>query len=394
MSKQGTCLAVLALGMFGLQCNRHGVPVPSHEEHVQSESPAATGEVRLSAESRELAGIEVEKVKAKECKSVLRAMGELLAPQPQKAIVSHVFSGRVAEVHVQVGDWVEKGQALIILESLEVGEAKSNFYKAVADRELAELNLTREKRLLDSGIGIKKNYVAAETACKIAQSNAEAAEKNLHVLGFTEQQVREIADTHQISPTITLFAPIAGKVVASKAVLGALVDQSTEILTIIDPTLLWVDAEIYEKDIAKVKIGQEVEITVPAFPGEVFRGKVSYIGDIVDEETRTTTVRAEVANDDFRLKPGMFADVQIILNGREKMTVVPSAAVLEEGEQKIVFVQQDDHFTRREVETGAIDGDDQQIVAGLNVDEEVVIEGSHQLRSELQEGALKATHTH
>ena len=143
-----------------------------------------------------------------------------------------------------------------------------------------------------------------------------------------------------------------------------------------------------------MKIGQKVEIAVPAYGEELFRGAVSHIGDLVDEETRTITVRAEVSNQDQRLKPGMFADVCVLRNGIEPMVMVPAAAVLEEGKQKIVFVKQDDGFLRREVETNAVEGDQVQIVKGLKAGEQIVVQGNHQLRSELQRELLQASHAH
>jgi cobalt-zinc-cadmium efflux system membrane fusion protein len=385
---------IAALAIAGLQCDRNETPVSDHEEPVISEAPPADDVVHLSDASVELVGIQTEKAKSEQCVCVLKAMGKVLAPQPQTAIVSHAFPGRVARVHVKIGDWVDQGQPVIDLDSQDVGEAKSGFYKATANCELAKLNYEREERLSASGIGVKKNLLAAEAEYKVAQAEVEAAHKRLHILGFTEDQVKGIAETHQINPTITLDAPIAGKVVDIEAVRGAMVDQSTEILTIIDPTLLWVDAEIYEKDLAKVKIGQRVEIVVPAYPGEIFAGKLSYIGDLVNEETRTITVRAEVGNDDQRLKPGMFADVKILLNGGEQMLVVPLAAVLEEGSEKIVFVRENDRFARRQIQTGIVDGDYQQVVSGLEPGEEVVIEGNHELKSKLQEDILRAAEVH
>lgn len=385
---------IVFLAMLGLQCRPYEGPLPTPEVPDHSESSPAKHIVRLSDTASKRAGIRVEEVKSQKCKTVLGAMGKVLAPQPQTAIVSHAFPARVAEIHVKIGDFVEKGRALVTLEGHEVGIAKADFYKARADLELTKLTLAREERLLGNGIGIKKNHLAAEAAYKIAQANAEAAEKTLHVLGFTEEQVKEIADTHQINPTITLYSPIAGKVVTHKAVLGAPIDQSTEILTIIDPALLWVDAEIYEKDIAKVKMDQKVEITVPAYPEVVFHGKVTYIGDIVDEETRTITVRAEVKNDEQHLKPGMFADVNILLDETYQTLVVPLAAVLEEGNQKIVFVKEKDYFVRREVELGAAEADLRRILKGLKAGEEVVVQGNHELKSKLKEEVLKAAHVH
>ena len=363
--------------------NRDPIPTPPHTDVVQ-----------LSSLSQELAEIEVEQVKPQSIQSALKAMGKVLAPKPQTAIVGHAFPARVAKIDIEIGDWVEKGQTLVTLESQEVGSAKSDFFKTVADLELAKLNFEREQRLLDEEIGIEKNLRMAEAEHKIAQANHEAAEKRLHVLGFTEDQVREIADTHQISPSIVLFAPIAGKIINNNAILGQLVDQTTEIMTIIDPTLLWVDAQIYEKDIAKISIGQTVEIVVPAYPSKIFQGAVSYIGDIVDEETHTITVRAEVANPKQLLKPGMFANVNIILDADDRAPAVPESAVLEDGHQKFVFVKQGDSFLRREIETGICDRGYVEVRGGLEVGDQVVIRGNYQLKSEMDEELLHHGHHH
>jgi len=371
-------------------------PGLSVEKHAQHRSPSSAGEgvVRLSQASLEAAGVKVAKVQTGEGRCVLKAMGKLLAPQAQTAVVSYSFPGRVAEVRTKVGDWVEKGQTVIVLESQEVGQAKSEFIKAVAAMELAKVNRDIESRLLENGTSARKGFLAAEADYKLAQVTAEAAEKRLHVLGFTEQRVKEVSGAHEIHPTVMLTAPIAGKIVASKAILGSVVDQATEILTIIDPRTLWAEAGVYEKDLAKVKVGQKVEIAVPAYPGKVFQGTVSHIGDLVDEETRTITVRTEVANGDLQLKPGMFTDVCVLQNGTESMVLVPSDAVLEEGQRRIVFVKQNDGFVRKEVETNPIEGNQVQILKGLKAGEEVVVQGNHQLKSELQRELLEAAHSH
>jgi cobalt-zinc-cadmium efflux system membrane fusion protein len=394
MKRKGSLsLGFILLSVLALHCSRNDIGLL--DQANDDRDPAVPeGTVHLSKSSRDLVGIQVEKLDWRECNSVLKAMGKILAPQTQTAIVSHAFPGRVAEIQVTLGDWVEKGQALAVLESHDVGEAKAEFARALAALDLAKANFDREEQLLEEGIGTRKSYLGAEAEYKVAQSNMEAADKKLHVLGFTEEQAKEIAETHEITPTITLHAPLAGKVVDIGAVRGAMVDQSMEILTIIDPTRLWVDAEIYEKDLTKVRNGQKVEIAVPAYPEERFEGTVNYIGDLVDEETRTITVRAEVANDQQRLKPGMFAEVHVLLNDDRRTLVVPSAAILEEGHHKLVFVREKDHFVRREVETGVLEGDYQQILAGLEPGDEVVTEGNHQLRSVLRADVLQAAHAH
>lgn len=393
MIKEAFMFAAL-LGTFGLNCAKQESTTPANRD-LSSVAPVAQGDgVRLQPLSAGLVGLKVEKAQTQGVRSVLKAMGKILACRPQTAIVSHAFPARVAAIHVAIGDWVEQGQALITLESQDVGNAMSEYYKAVASHDLAKLNLDRERQLLAEGVGVKKNYVAAEGDFKIAEANLEATEKGLHVLGFSEKQVEEIRQTHRINAAITLYAPVTGKVVALNGVQGGIVDQATEILTIIDPRRLWADAEIYEKDVANVKIGQEVEVEVPAYPGEIFRGKTVYIADLVNVETRTITVRAELANDDHRLKPGMFADVTIVLNRDERMVVVPSAAILDHGGRKIIFVSNQDGFVRREIETKFVEGDMQPVVSGVAVGEEVVIEGNHELKSLLEQEVLTAAHVH
>jgi cobalt-zinc-cadmium efflux system membrane fusion protein len=160
-----------------------------------------------------------------------------------------------------------------------------------------------------------------------------------------------------------------------------------------DPTILWVDAEIYERDIARVRPGQEVELSVPAYVGETFGGRISYVGDVLKEDTRTVTVRTEVENRDHRLKPGMFADVHIFLNGRGRALAVPERAVLDDQQQRIVFVAGDDGYLPRAVDVGARHSGYVEVLRGLEEGERVVTVGAFQLKSKLHE-ELTADHVH
>jgi cobalt-zinc-cadmium efflux system membrane fusion protein len=321
-------------------------------------------------------------------------MGKVLAPQTRMAIVSYPFPAQIAGVHVQVGNWVKEGQKLLTLQSEEVGLAKSEFYKAAADLELARTNCEREQRLFDRGVGAQKNLLTAQATFKVAETNLDSTEKKLHVLGFSESDVELISDTHQISPVIQLFAPIGGKVVLHNAVLGSMIDQSTELMTLMDPSMLWVDAEIYERDISKIRIGQSVGVVVPAYPGEKFAGKLSYISDTLNDATRTITVRTEVKNSSFKLKPGMFADITIMLNHHANVAVVPCDAILDDSGELVVFVREDGKYVRRQVEVGGKDNGYCEIGNGLEQDEEVVTVGNFQLKSKLYDEILTESHIH
>jgi cobalt-zinc-cadmium efflux system membrane fusion protein len=275
-----------------------------------------------------------------------------------------------------------------------VGDAKSEFYKARADFQLAERNYERQKRLHDRGVGAQKDYLAAEAELTVAQASLDSAEKKLHILGFTEEQVQETLESHQINPTVVLHAPIAGKIVENRAVLGAMVDQDTEILTIMNPNLLRVDAEIYEKDIAKIRVGQEVEVRVQAYPNESFRGRIKYVSDIFKEDTRTITVHTDVANTDYKLKPGMFADIKIHLNHHDRVLALPSTAILDDRDLELVFVKRGDEYVPLIVETGIHENGYVQIVSGIQEGDLIVTNGNFQLKSKMYEGVLSKGHVH
>ncbi len=317
-------------------------------------------------------------------------MGRLAAPQTRMAVISYPFAARVAAVHVQLGDWVRAGQPLVTLQSEAVGTARADYYTALVDSQLAERAYERESALLKGGVGSQKNKETSEAALKVAQARLEAAEKKLHLLGFTEEQVKTLGERHEINPVITLQAPIAGRVSVNRAVLGAVVDQSVEILTLIDPTVLWVDAEIYERDIARIRMGQEVNLTVPAYPGEQFQGRVGYIGDVVKEDTQTIVVRADVANRQSRLKPGMFASVSFVLAEAARALVVPREAVLDDDGEAMVFVAAGERFVPRALQLGSQTNGFWEVIEGLVEGEEVVTSGGFQLRSKLFDAVLRA----
>ena len=345
----------------------------------------------------ELEAVHIETIEAnlRSLTSELSAMGRILANQHRTAIVSYPFTARVAQIDARVGDWVEAGQKLVVLQSEEVGEAASAFYRANADFELAQLNHERETQLFGRGVGARKHSLAAEAGLRVAEANLNAAEKKLHVLGFSEDEIVVIRESHQVNPIIALYSPIAGKVTSSSVVLGEMVDESTEILTIMDPTLLWVDAEVYEKDIAQIQTGQHVAIAVPAYPADVFRGSITYISDVLNEDTRTITVRTEVPNPDGKLKPGMFANVTIELTKNGAAVAIPVEAVLDDDGKRLVFIRMGTlRFEPRHVTTGTREGGFVQIVSGIEVGEDVVTTGNFQLKSKLYEAILEAGHVH
>jgi cobalt-zinc-cadmium efflux system membrane fusion protein len=322
-------------------------------------------------------------------RSRLSAMGTVYAPPDRKAVVSPAFPARVGEVLVRVGQWVRRGQPLVVLNAETVGEAKAAYLKARAALELADSSYEREERLLARGVGARKAFLAAENQRKLARSDLESAEKRMRVLGLSEAEVEAVRASGDVDTRITLYAPIAGKVTDTTPVVGSMADPSTTLLTIIDPRTLCVDAEVYERDLAKLRTGQEVSVTVPAYPGQTFRGRIGYIGDEVKAETRTITVRTEVENAAERLKPGMYADVKLFLEEEAPALALPDRAVLDNLGEKMVFLKTAEGYLPQAVEVGTRQGGYVEIVRGLERGDEVVVEGNYQLKSKLLEAALQ-----
>ncbi len=365
-----------------------------NEDNASTDKKELPAYITLSDSEEKAVGIETVNANCRSVSSDLTAMGKVLANQYRTAIVSYPFSARISKIEAKIGDHVKKGQRLIVLQSEEVGEATSSFYKTSADYQLAKVNYDREHQLFTKGVGAKKNLLTAEAELTVAEASLNAAEKKLHVLGFTEKEVSKISNIHQINPTITLYSPINGNIVKSDVILGQMVDESTEILTIMDPTLLWVDAEIYEKDIAAIKIGLEVDVQVPAYPGESFKGKITYISDLLNEATHTITVRSEVSNPLHKLKPGMFANLKIVLERNSSSLCVPVKAVLDDKGTKMVFVQTNRQYYPREVQVGMKNEDYITVTSGLEDGEVVVTSGNFQLKSKLYEQILRSAEVH
>ncbi|HPW20304.1 MAG TPA: efflux RND transporter periplasmic adaptor subunit [Vicinamibacterales bacterium] len=350
--------------------------------------------IRLSAEQEQALGVRTMAVSARPFRTTLRAMGEVTVPLPRKAIVSCAFPARIARVHASVGAWVKRGQAVLTLQSDEVGLAKAEYQKAQSLLDLARRNCEREKRLFDNGVGAEKTLLASENELKMAEANRLAAERRLRVFGMSDAEIRGLADDRSSPAELTLTAPIEGKVVESAAVLGAMVDASHQILTLVDTRVLWVDAEIYERDIAQVRLGQQATVQVPAYPDEVFEGAVVHVGDIVKPDTRTIGVRVEVSNAGQRLKPGMFASAVFRTGERPSVVALPAQVILDDEDGHLVFVRTPAGYEPRLVDLGTQDNGNREVVRGIAPGDEVVVAGHYQLKSRLHADALRQGTSH
>jgi cobalt-zinc-cadmium efflux system membrane fusion protein len=358
-----------------------------------------------TAQSAQSAAIETETVAQQSIAGVIPATGKILVPEDRIAMIGPVNEGRIVKLYAGQGSKVRKGQKLADLESADIDQAEADYLKALADYEnakrsstaeikLAQATYDRTKLLYEKTITAGKNLQTAEHDLEVAKASGEnsvngsraaltAARRHLLILGLNEATIDALANKPDLAASFSLNSPIDGIVVERNATIGATVGTDSNLFKIIDISRVWVDANVFEKDLQRVRLGQQVKLTVPAFPGASFSGKVILVSTVVDPDTRTVKVRTEVPNPDGRLKPDMFANVEIITEMNRAAISVPQSAVLTDEGKTVVFVAEGNGYQKRPVTVGIQNNDRVEIVEGVNAGDKIVVKGNYLL---LQQG--------
>jgi membrane fusion protein, heavy metal efflux system len=278
-------------------------------------------------------------------------------------------TGRVTDLKVQLGERVTQGQELAVIDSGDLAQA-------YADIEKARANVTFTKKALDRQLGLEKAGGAAIKDREQAQNDYDQAVAELERAQTRLRAIGVPADQKEQSRLLTLKAPVAGSVIDLEVATGAFLnDPTAAIMTIANLGTIWVTANVPEKDTALVTKGQEVDVVFSAYPGEVFTGKVLFISDVLDPDTRRTKIRIAFENPDIKLKPNMFADATF-LAPRQVMQVVPTQALVLKDETDRVFTEVAPWtFEPRPVEVGFQQGDQAIVEHGLNPGERIVVKG-------------------
>ncbi|WP_337171555.1 efflux RND transporter periplasmic adaptor subunit [Gemmatimonas aurantiaca] len=299
--------------------------------------------------------------------------------------VSHVgsrTSGRVIMLRVDLGTRVKGGQVLAILESPEVGQIRAEEAEAQELVKIAGENFAREQRLAAQGISSRKELLDAEAELRRQQARLRSAESRLSVLGAGHGSDGQFAVT----------APFDGVVVARDASLGEMTTPQDTLFTVADLSRVWIELDIFERDLQRVREKQRVVVRTTAFPNRTFEGRIAYVGPVLDPTRRTVRARVDVPNRDGSLRPGMFADAAIQVGTDGNTTVVlPVDAVQDMEGQKVVFVPgtKPGQFVPQPVEVGdAVDDGRVMVRSGLAAGAPVVVRGAFVLRSELAKGEI------
>ena len=380
-------LAVLFFVVVGCTARDAAEPVSKASEGEAATVAVGIDRVALmpaALDSLRLTYVEVEE---QELSPSIQVPAEVMAVPDRRATVGPRVSGRVAEVRVNVGDRVEIGTVLAVLESDAVGRAWADLIAARARAAVARRALQRQRRLLVDRVTSERAVEEAEGELLVAEADLQADQTRLATFGVV------VSSEPPTDPTrVTLTSPLAGTVVARWANVGQWAEPTETIAEVIDLSALWLEASVYESQMRLVRVGQTVLVTVRAFPDEVFSGTVSQVAATLDEQTRTVSVRVALPNPGFRLRPGMFATARIQdTHDHEprRLLAIPWAAVQQVDDHRAVFVRVDEGvFELRRVHTGERAGDLVEILNGLIAGEEVVTEGSFLLKGQLLRSTL------
>lgn len=359
---------LVVLGL--LACNSHNV------EQKSKPAPVPRDEVVLSADSPKRGYIKEEVQELSRRPLMDPVTGKIVYDETHTVRVSSPISGRVIGGIAALGARVHAGDALLELNSPELGQAQSEYANALAGLHLAERAFQRAKELYENGVAPRKDFEQAQDGIARARSEAERARLKLLNLGVRGQRT----DNRFI-----LYAPIAGTIVERYVNPGMQVrpDLTDPLFVISDLNRLWVLMDVFEKDISLIHVGQKVLARVPAYPDESFTATVDYIGQRVDESTRTVKVRCLLPNPDGRLLPAMYASLEAQSDPDDRAIVVPLNSLFTEGESDWLFVAiGDGRYQKRPVKVGLRLKDKAVILEGLKPGEHLVVNGALLLRME------------
>jgi cobalt-zinc-cadmium efflux system membrane fusion protein len=344
-----------------------------------------------SAQSTAKAGVEAAPPEVVPMVAAVECFGELVFDQGRFAHAAALVDGVVRGVGVDLGHRVGEGAALATLWSSDVAAAKGAYVGALADAALRRKTLERERRLRKASVSSERELQEAEAAARAAAAAVAAARQHLVTLGLGDDDVASLERHPESPPLIDVRAPLAGEIIERRAVTGSFVAAGTPLFTVADPSLLWAMLQVPQSDLADVDIGRRVEISVEAAPDRTFAGTVTWISPQVDERTRLTTVRAEVANPDGALRAHSFVRARIVTARGEKALLVPGAAIQRISGQPWLFVElEPDLYEARPVRLGAKRNGRVEVVAGLAAADRVVVARSYVLKSELLKSRLGA----
>ena len=391
-------LAVSALSAGS--CNHP--PAEASAEHATQKNK---DEIVLTQEQQALGRIETQTVSLSDAPEILRVHGRIALADDRTWRVGVRADGIVTAVYANLGDRVEKGQVLARYHADEVREARAGYLKSVAElnrlraaEALAQRMYDRAQLLLNLKAGseqqveqARQDLLTAQTASKAAQVEVDRGKDQL------EDDLRVPADPppgtpEEVADNVPIIAPASGYIIEKHVTLGKTIQTTTDSTFIIgDLSQVWMLANVRQEMLPQLRLGQMTTVTLPGIASERFSGKLTNLGQELDEVTRMMQVRIVLNNPANLLKPEMLANADVPIGARKPQLLVPADALQEIGDQDVVFVRSaPDRFVIRPVQAGATSDGKTPILQGLQPGEQVVVSGSFVIKSQLLKSTVES----
>lgn len=367
--------ALYAIRARGNRSSGDQPPATSHDTMpgMPGTSPPASksagptrGDVAIDPRRQQLIGVRTAPVTREPLRHTVRTVGVVRYDETKLADINLRLEGWIRDLYVDyTGQPIQKGQPLFTLYSPDLLATQHEYLLALKTRDQVQTSVIADAR-------------------ERAEQLVASARRRLVLWELPEEEIRRLEDTRQAPDVVTFRSPVSGFVIEKQALQGMRVMPGQTLYKVADLSVVWVEADVYEQEIGLARVGQPATVTLDAYPGETFQGRAIYIYPFVEENTRTVKVRFQFPNRRGRLKPGMYANVEIQARDAEGLTV-PANAVLEAGTDQVVFIAEGDgYFTPRRVKVGQRLGDRVEIVDGVKEGEQVATGATFFLDSESQ----------
>lgn len=353
-------------------------PAYSHGGDEAQDFKPKNEEVNIDKGISKALGIKTQVVELKTIDETIVTTGQIEEIPKNHFDINTPVQGTVSSLLVDLGSKVGVGQSVASIQSTEIAKLQAEIDQAKAELELAQSNFSREQVLFEKGISAKKDFEASKALLKSTEAKLKAFESNLKIL--TGLATSDEQGTFQIK------SRKLGTIVERHVTVGQVVGANQLLFHAIDLSKLWASANIYEKDINKVSLGQNVFVTLDASPKESYEGKLTYIGSVIDEKSRTLPVKAELINTKDALKPGAFVQLVVHTNKKKDAILIPSGAIVDIDEEKdeehkhIVYIKEGDSYKPRSIKVIKHDKEYTEVISGLMTGDLLVVDGGYQLQ--------------
>ena len=369
--KKTLCLLLTALVLAGCgKDDKKTAAAPPADPTRVAPSPALIAQLKLAP------------VSTQPVAETLRVAGRIDFDEQRLARIGATITGRVTEIDVLLGQQVKKGEMLAKLNSSELSTQQLAYLKARAQLELNRRNAERAKSLFEADVIGQAELQRRQSELLISTAETRAAADQLQLLGVSPAAIERLGKQGTINSVTPVVSTLNGFVVERKLALGQVVQPADALFVVADLSRLWAVAQVPEQQVNQVKVGQSVSIEVPALGNEKLVGKLIFVGQTINPDTRTVLVRTALDNSDGRLKPAMLASMLIEAKSVERL-VLPASAVVRENDEDHVFVALGDGaFRLTKVKLGPEQAGQRVVMSGLKGDEKIVVDGAFHLNNE------------